>query len=246
MSAIIYAGPGTEPQGPKRISKLFERSGLPVPKIVNSAELLITHLKSKAISLLIMPGGRDIPYQKAFKGEPNRIIREFVKEGGNYLGVCAGAYYGCSEIIFEKDGPLEVLEQRELCFFPGAAVGPAYGPNKFSYYRPTGVCIAQLGAYDVLFHGGCAFHNAHLYQNEIHILARYEDIPEKPAAVVGCRVGKGKAILCGVHPEMEAEDLHPETPDYERVKNMLQEGYDARSELVSQWMKWLNEPRTRL
>jgi biotin--protein ligase len=82
---------------------------------------------------LIMPGGRDLPYHDALQGAGNRNIAEFVRRGGNFLGLCAGAYYGCAAIAFEPGGPLEVIAQRELRFFPGRACGPVYSLGKFRF-----------------------------------------------------------------------------------------------------------------
>jgi biotin--protein ligase len=153
--------------------------------------------------LLIMPGGRDIPYQSALQGTPNEHIRSFVEEGGRYLGLCAGAYYASGRIEFEKGTSLEVVVDRDLKFFPGLALGPAYGPNLFRYHEANGAKVASLvlatGCSKAFFDGGPAFMDAHLYPN-VDILARYEDIQGQPPAIILCRVGQGIALLSGVHP----------------------------------------------
>lgn len=51
---------------------------------------------------------------------------DFVHSGGSYLGLCAGAYFGCSRVVFEPGTPLEVVGDRELAFFPGIARGAAF------------------------------------------------------------------------------------------------------------------------
>lgn len=173
-------------------------------------KLLISDTWQKNTKLLIFPGGRDIPYHQALKGAGNHSIRKFVKEGGRFLGICAGGYYGSAFIEFEKGGPLEVLEKRELKFFPGVAAGPAYGLQKFCYQSQRGAQIAQLSLFSAntcsfsksasYYNGGCAFINAQTYSNTT-IIARYLDIKHEPAAIVKCQVGKGIAILSGVHPE---------------------------------------------
>lgn len=156
-------------------------------------------------ALLIFPGGRDIPYHRALQGAANQNIINFVQAGGSYFGICAGGYYGCAKIEFEKGFPLEVVEKRELKFFPGIARGSAYGGGKFCYRTGKGSRIASLmlpskidsAAY---FKGGCVFVDAQDYKN-VEILASYHDIPDMPAAAVLCKVGLGQAVLSGVHPE---------------------------------------------
>ena len=53
-------------------------------------------------SLLVMPGGRDLPYVESLSGLGNREISQFVKSGGSYLGICAGAYYACAKYAYQS------------------------------------------------------------------------------------------------------------------------------------------------
>ncbi len=159
-------------------------------------------------ALLVIPGGRDIPYHTHLQGRGNQRIAEYVTGGGAYLGICAGGYYGAAYIEFEKGGALEVSAARELAFFPGKAIGPAYGLGQFTYESESGARSAQLswreGACRVYFNGGCYFEHPEIHAS-VDVLARYEDLPGCPAAVVSCAVGKGQAILSGVHPESEVD-----------------------------------------
>lgn len=156
----------------------------------------------KGISLFIMPGGRDRPYHAALKGEGNAQIRSFVENGGTYLGICAGAYYGCRRVEFDQGFPLEVCEERELSFFPGKAVGPAYGKGTFEYESEKGARLARIqtptGIFQTYYNGGCFFEGD---LTHVKILARYLDLPGHPPAIIECSIGQGKAILSGVHIE---------------------------------------------
>ena len=111
---------------------------------------------------------------------------------------------------------------RELAFFPGKAIGPAYGANIFCYNSEVGSCAAQVewansnNRYSLYYNGGCFFESAEKYKN-VSVLARYAESKHKPAAVVQCSVGKGKAILCGVHPEYHAKILSPDNVHSTRV-----------------------------
>jgi biotin--protein ligase len=180
----------------------------------------------KKTQLVIFPGGRDVPYHRALKGPANRQISDFVHQGGSFLGVCAGGYYGSAFVEFEKGSPLEVLQDRELQFFPGIARGPAYGLGKFQYQREEDARIAHLNLFSSpsslscpsfsYYNGGCTFVKAEEYEN-VSILAQYSDIKGTPAAIVKCCVGKGTAILCGVHPEYSAH--------YFDAKNSLEKDF---------------------
>ncbi len=157
-------------------------------------------------ALLVIPGGRDVPYHACLQGPGNQRIIDYVASGGRYLGICAGGYYGSAYVEFEKGGELEVLAARELAFFPGKAIGPAYGLGQFAYESERGAHSARLswheGASYVYFNGGCFFEDPEAHP-DVEVLARYEDLPGSLAAAVSCSVGAGRALLCGVHPEYE-------------------------------------------
>lgn len=162
----------------------------------------------KDLSLLVFPGGRDVPYHKALQGEGNASIRSYVENGGRFLGICAGGYYGAASIAFAEGEKEEIIAERELAFFPGKAVGPAYR-NNFQYDSEVGALVApirwQEGISPVYFYGGCFFLEAHRYPS-VHILGSYSDLPDEPAAVVYCSIGEGAALLSGVHPEYSPKD----------------------------------------
>lgn len=96
-------------------------------------------------SLVVMPGGRDLPYVAKLRGAGNQRIKDFVHNGGSYLGLCAGGYYGAAAVEFAKGDPvLEVMGPRELGFFPGVARGPVF-PG-FQYKNNSGgrACSVRL------------------------------------------------------------------------------------------------------
>jgi biotin--protein ligase len=165
--------------------------------------------------MVIFPGGRDVPYLRALQGAANQRIRDYVLNGGRYLGICAGAYYGCASLCFEPGGALEVVDERELSFFPGCAAGPALGLGQFAYESMQGARIASLSLTKPYFseptakayyNGGCKFVQAASYQN-VTVLAHYDELKESSPAIILCKVGQGKALLCGVHPEYHACDF---------------------------------------
>ena len=193
---VVYAGEGASPI-------------LGLGKLLDTREFLQTDWE-QACDLFIMPGGRDRPYHAALQGAGNRKLRKFVENGGTYLGICAGAYYGAATVCFDEGCPLEVCEERELQFFPGTAVGPAYGKRTFDYTNNSGVRAARIatiqGTFHAYYNGGCTFEGD---LSDHSILARYLDLLKHPPAIIACPVGKGKAILSGVHLEISAQSLDP-------------------------------------
>ena len=144
-----------------------------------TSEEIIRGQWADACSLLVMPGGRDLPYVAKLQGRGNQIIREFVQGGGSYLGICAGGYYAASFVEFAKGDPvLEVVGHRELMFFLGTAQGPTFpgfqydsnaGARAASIHLSEQGCrmLGQVGSttiateftepFSVYYNGGCHF-----------------------------------------------------------------------------------------
>ena len=179
---------------------------------ISSKDILYSDWETKT-SLLIMPGGRDLPYHEALKGEGNRRIRRFVEQGGTYLGICAGAYYGCKSIEFDKSHALEVVAERELAFFPGFGMGPAYGPGTYFYESEKGSRASMISderthaAFKCYYNGGCYFKGAENYPEvEILALSRYR----RRARCNRCRFcGQRQGYPYGIAPGKRVQHFLP-------------------------------------
>lgn len=198
------------------------------------AEALIASPWEKETALLVMPGGRDVYYHEALKGLGTQKMRKFVERGGKYLGLCAGAYFAADLIEFEKGGRLQVCDKRSLELYPGLARGPALGLGKYSYESDQGVEAARISWEGeecfTYFNGGCLFESPDKFPH-VKVLSSYVDLEEKPAAVVSCKIGKGEAILSGVHLEFSAPFLTRSSPRMERVLPMLQKAEEQRRQI---------------
>ena len=107
-----------------------------------NAEQVIQGSWQQNVSMFVMPGGADLPFVAKLNGVGNNIIKEYVQNGGSYLGICAGAYYASSYVEFDKAGVYEVLGERELKFFPGKSIGPVLA--KFDYFTRSGARAAEI------------------------------------------------------------------------------------------------------
>lgn len=225
MGICIYSGEGAIPLS------------LPGSHLLTAAAIATTPWQKK-YSLFIMPGGRDRPYHAALQGPGCRHIRHFVEEGGTYIGLCAGAYFGAKEVQFDQGFPLEVSEERELSFFSGVAVGPAYGKGSFDYHSQKGARAAKLttpyGSFHTYYNGGCTFLGDF---SNCRILARYADLPRQPPAILECQVGKGKAILSGVHIETDANTLDPQDPFLREIIPLLLDSEPLRKQMWEKLMQ---------
>ncbi|KAG0741029.1 hypothetical protein G6F62_003927 [Rhizopus arrhizus] len=198
-------------------------------------------------AMLVMPGGRDLPYCEALNGQPNDRISQYVRNGGLYLGICAGAYYASQQIEFEKDNPvMEIIQPRELGFYPGLCRGttfPGFVYNSESGARSVVVltekealCHHYLDSdvpseIKMYYNGGGYFVHPEKYNN-VTVLCRFKehgprctDEPEGPTAIVHCKVDEGDALLIATHPEYDvsSEDLLSFTDNSEKVREIFKD-----------------------
>ena len=180
-----------------------------------------------------MPGGADLLYVRKLNGQGNKHIKAYVKNGGAYLGICAGSYYGSAYVEFDKGGKLEVFGERELAFFPGVAVGPVLA--KYDYRSNSGSSAAKikLDSKEVkkavmYYNGGGYFKNATNY-DDVTIIGYYENyLP----AIVHVSFGKGNVILSGVHFEYDLYQLDTQDPYLNKISLGLKYSNAKRQILV--------------
>lgn len=189
-----------------------------------------------------MPGGADVNFCNQLNGEGNQIIKDFVFDGGSYLGICAGAYYACRDISWAKDSPNEIIGNRELSFFDCTAVGPV---NDFIEDGDPAKCWSQAAriAYESdtipsLYLGGPVFTGV----PDSQVLARFSDLPGFPPAIVGRTYGKGKVVLTSPHLEYDSvsfANAFSERSIYSSWQKAVAEKLVKHDESQGKAWKWL-------
>ena len=219
MKILIYNDSGTGKNCTPYTYNLFKSHFQDFYKVayVNSFDLLNSNWETET-KLLVIPGGRDLPYKEKLNGEGNKRIKQFVANGGSYLGICAGAYYGSKQIEFGKGSKYEIIEERELAFIDCIARGPTFGIEEFSYDENSVGKLVKVSANDSYFYsyynGGCFFE---LNKNNYEILASYQELNNLPAVVYG-KYQKGNIILSGIHFEYDINCLSPKILYSDREK----------------------------
>lgn len=212
----------------------------------------------------MIPGGADLPYCRELDGKGTAAITKFLRNGGRYLGLCAGGYFGASRVEFEMGNlELEISGPRELKLFPGTARGSVF--KGFQYGTHVNAKAARVevngetlnsdgGELYTYVDGGCLFVDADSYKSKgVEVLARYLDPlafsgsdlegdnidKSKPAAAVYCPVGRGCAVLTGLHPEFSPELLKrvPSHEEYTKTLKTLTEHDAPRIEFMKAILK---------
>ena len=131
QNVLVYNDEGVDQTGLQWVVKFFQSRGDHVDII--DADFLIKNDEWIAqYDKIVIPGGADCQYHTKLTGTGCNNIKKFVSNGGTYIGICAGGYFGCKHIEFAKGTVLEICEDRDLGFFPGIARGPMLKPYVYN------------------------------------------------------------------------------------------------------------------
>lgn len=213
----FFDGPGVGPSGKDNL-----------PRIVDGAEKMDFHYLGpadirpeilKQFDVLIFPGGSGSKQAAALGEERREYVRDFVREGGGYVGVCAGAYLCSAHYSWS-------LDLVDSSVFTGSREIPGEG-KKQMWFRGNGARIdielTESGSkifddvpleFDVHFQNGPIISpNESPEIEDYQILAwfRSEQVRWEPQrgtmvdtpAIVSSRFGKGRVMSVSPHPEKD-------------------------------------------
>lgn len=247
MNVLVYNGRGVSTEALHHTVYSLRASvgALYDVKLVSAASLAREPWE-ESCSLLVMPGGRDVPYEEDLSGRACDRIRRWIASGtGRYLGLCAGAYWACATVSFEPDTALAVVGARELALCPAMARGTIF-PG-FEYGSDRGAHAAQIAlqrehsgedetvtSIAAYYNGGCWFDFAdgewQVGNLAYSLIGAYAEKDHKPAIIAGKLPGREhwSVLLSGVHLEYSVGELIRQRPEAGPWLEILKEGESAR------------------
>jgi len=197
---------------------------------------------SKLYKVLLFPGGFAQWYNYWISKSGKDRIRNFVNKGGGYFGICAGAFFACSRVVWKGQlyddnagyNAYGELTGYDLDLFPGTGIGPIDAIARWDYegYEMTTFDFqndnAILSSYksipyteDILYYGGPYFSiNA---GGDVEALATYRH--NGAPGIIAFQYGSGQVVLCAPHPEIE-EDSSRDGVTIDRESQMDDNGSD--------------------
>ncbi|EMR11322.1 biotin-[acetyl-CoA-carboxylase] ligase [Pneumocystis murina B123] len=180
------------------------------------------------VALFIMPNSEDIIYNNGLGEIVSEKILKYLKNGGKYIGIAAGGYYASAYTEIESNNTQKKQNKlSKFVIFPGIARSIDF--SKYICSNDSNKHLALIHIEDesykyendlYYYHSGVSFVNADQFLNT-RILATYKEInPNNKtppnAAIIHCKIGKGEAVLFGVHPEYSGfnTDLKDNTRNY--------------------------------
>ncbi len=178
-------------------------------KLVMASDIRHGILQDSPPDALFIGGGKARFFAAKLKRTGRAYIRDYVKKGGKYFGICAGAYYAASEINYEEHskGCIQRIVSKEadgqLCLFDGKAIGVVHDYNGNGDYRHTAKIRFADKLARIYYFMGPYFDK---FGKSVEVLANFAGRTNHPAAVKS-KYGKGTVILSAIHPEHDAKSL---------------------------------------
>jgi glutamine amidotransferase-like uncharacterized protein len=183
--ALVYNGPVSEEDCPEAAAAIAKAVGLEV-KFVSRIEELPRMLKDTAVFVIGGTGDDLQPLLKEFTPKVTQAFKEYLHNGGRYLGICGGGFMASTG--WEEDG----AQIRALGVIPAKC--EVFRQEFAARILP----IRWLGkTRPMYFKAGPSFEiieSAEL----VEVLAYYDD---GSIAALLSSYGKGKIAVCGPHPE---------------------------------------------
>jgi glutamine amidotransferase-like uncharacterized protein len=180
---LLFSGTGTSPNDVAAFETILKDKQLTYSKVNSSQLNVMSESQLRGYGLLIVPGGNFIDIGNGLTPGATANIRNAVKNGLNYLGVCAGAFFAGNS----PTNGLNLTSDVKFGFYAAedrgirkAAVAIAVaGTPTLEHYWEDGPQLTGWGA----------------------VVGKY---PDGTPAIVQGTCGKGWVILSGVHPEAPA------------------------------------------
>jgi type 1 glutamine amidotransferase len=94
VKVAIYQGPGAPESSAQNVSKVVKLIPGATAQIINAEE--VASLDLTAFDTVVFPGGSASQQAKAIGDAGRAKLKDYVKNGGGYVGICAGAYLACT------------------------------------------------------------------------------------------------------------------------------------------------------
>jgi glutamine amidotransferase-like uncharacterized protein len=224
----LYSDAGCWDESVQALERMFEWMGCTVKKV--DADFINSGLGS--CKILCVPGGDMYQYARDISAAGKTNIKDFIKAGGAYIGVCGGAYFAAEKVVWRG----QQLSMTPLALFAGTAQGPIdeiipypdYGMSKIVILDTThAITQSEPDSLWVLYYWGPVLIPDQ--GADISILGRYETYDQP--AMLAFRYGGGRVFLIGTHPEIEedsdrdggnfAEELDDRGSDWDLMKRAV-------------------------
>lgn len=200
----IYDGPGSGDSGVDNVEARARQLDGAIITRLTPAEIGTVDLTSR-FDVIVFSGGSGSAQSKAIGDAGRANVREFVRNGGGYVGVCAGAYLACAGF----EWGLGVLDARTvsskwrrgqamLDLAPTEAATDLFGslPDSFKVRYANGPILKPLGREDIPDFTPVTIFLTEIAENDTPVGVQ----TGSPAQAIGT-FGRGRVFVSSPHPE---------------------------------------------
>jgi len=209
IRVAVYQGPGAGPSRANVITVLGAAKGTPALQISHLSPAEIRRGKLKDFDVLIHPGGSGGGQGRALEAPGREAVREFVRNGGGFIGICAGAYLATDDYEWS----LGLIEARaidrkhwargtgtvEVELSPAAKIFFGAGAERLAIHYAQG---PLLGRREWANPHAPEYESLALYRTEIAKKGAPEGIMAGTSAIVRANFAQGRVFVFSPHPEM--------------------------------------------
>lgn len=233
--ALVYEGAGSctgsegDCSGAAQVAAEF--SGYQVVRVGPSAlTATSTEADYKKVfgqaAVWVQPGGHSRKFLVTITPETKAGLQRFLKEGGGYVGFCAGAF---SATEYDADLDLKGLNifPGKTAAYPNETIDTFFDEvvshfNENAYYNQILELVWNGKKRQVYFEEGASIDFTGVPANQVEVTARLKSgLPISARAAYGL----GRVYITGAHPEAPKDWLgalvDSDGPDYDLVKEMM-------------------------
>ena len=199
----LYSDRGASTTCVTATRNMFEWMGFEVEVI--DAQYINDHSLG-GFRIICFPGGDMYQYAQDITAAGKGKVRNFISDGGGYVGICGGAYFTGERVIWQG----VQLPMSPLAIFPGTTQGPI---DAIAPYPDCIMCRINITDDDhpitqpdsanpwiMYCYGPKLLPNANA---DVDVLGVY-DIGGQPA-MIAFQYGSGRVFIIGTHPEIEED-----------------------------------------
>jgi len=213
VRVAVFDGPGVGASAKPLIASLQEAKNQKFQITRITAEQ-IQNGKLADVDVLVHPGGSGSKQGNALGESGRKAVKDFVRQGGGFLGICAGAYLASNDYPWSlKLIDAKVVDKRhwargngevELSLSPSGKKFFGQSTNKMAIHYAQGPLLARPEWDDPEVPD---YESLAVFASEIAENGAPRGIMVATSAAVRCTYGKGRVFCFSPHPEL-TEGLH--------------------------------------
>jgi putative intracellular protease/amidase len=204
VTCLDVYGQGERGIGPKNIQRCLSSSPDFTFQTVNADDIRSNALAK--FDVIICPGGSGSKQSRLLDAEGRRAIDEFIKNGGGYIGICAGAYLASSQYSWSL-GILnaKVVDNAHWARGTGDVTLKMTAEGRRLLGTNDAIVTCHYGQGPLLAPGGRTdlppYHVLATYNSEIAKKGAPSGVMIDTTAIATGTYGKGRVLCFSPHPE---------------------------------------------